>query len=211
VRRKATATAGRPATQRRAGNAPCPPCADSAAGWCDASTFHLAPHQARPPASAIPRLPLLQHAPDTGDTRADLAALLASLVATSEAIGTSLTGVVLAEQHEQPELLVHWRATVRVAALHVVNDIVETGLGAYIAHYTHQGDPDRGWVDAIVDTLWQGLAPVRAEHPQLERLARRSPLERSKASDQHIERVGPQARPPLADPIRLAYWCGSAR
>ena len=63
------------------------------------------------------------------------------------------------------------------AALQVVNDIVETGrqrgelradvdaqmtadliLGAYLAHYTHQGDPDQAWVDAIVDTLWRGLA-----------------------------------------------------
>ena len=127
--------------------------------------------------AAIPRLPLLRHPPHTGDTRADLAALLASLVATSEAIGISMTGVVLAEQHEHPELLARWRATVGVAALQVVNDIVETGrqrgelradvdaqitadliLGAYLAHYTHRGDPDRGWIDAIVDTLWQGLA-----------------------------------------------------
>jgi len=127
--------------------------------------------------AAIPRLPLLQHPPHTGDTRADLVALLASLVATSEAIGISMTGVVLAEQHEHPELLARWRATVGVAALQVVNDIVETGrqrgelradidakvtadliLGAYLAHFTHQGDPDRAWVGAIVDTLWRGLA-----------------------------------------------------
>jgi AcrR family transcriptional regulator len=127
--------------------------------------------------AAIPRLPLLQHPPHTGDTSADLAALLTSLVATSEAIGISMTGVVLAEQHEHPELLARWRATVGVAALQVVSDIVETGrqrgdlradvdakmtadliLGAYLAHYTHQGDPDRAWVDAIVDTLWRGLA-----------------------------------------------------
>src|SRR4051794_19394313 len=127
--------------------------------------------------AAIPRLPLLQHPPDTGDTRADLAALLAGLVATSEAIGTSMTGVVLAEQHEHPELLVRWRATVGVAALRVVDDIVESGrqrgdlradvdaqitadltLGASFAHSTHHGDPDQGWVDAIVDPLWQGLA-----------------------------------------------------
>jgi AcrR family transcriptional regulator len=127
--------------------------------------------------AAIPRLPLLQHPPHTGDTRTDLTELLASLVATSEAIGISMTGVVLAEQHEHPELLDRWRATVGVAALHVIDDIIETGrqrgelradvdaqttadliLGAYLAHYTHQGDPDPPWVDAIVDTLWQGLA-----------------------------------------------------
>ena len=69
------------------------------------------------------------------------------------------------------------RDGVGVAALQVVNDIVETGrqrgelradidakmtadliLGAYLAHFTHQGDPDRAWVGAIVDTLWRGLA-----------------------------------------------------
>src|SRR6478672_10557843 len=127
--------------------------------------------------AAIPRLPVLQHPPHTGDTRSDLVALLANLVATSEAIGISMTGVVLAEHHEHPELLARWRATVGVAALQVVNDIVETGrqrgelradidakatadliLGAYLAHFTHQGDPDRAWVGAIVDTLWRGLA-----------------------------------------------------
>jgi AcrR family transcriptional regulator len=127
--------------------------------------------------AAIPRLPLLQHPPHTGDTRSDLAALLASLVTTSEAIGISMTGVVLAEAHEHPELLARWRASVGAATLQVVNDIVETGrqrgelradvdaqttadliLGAYLAHYTHQGDPDDAWVDAIVDALWRGLA-----------------------------------------------------
>jgi AcrR family transcriptional regulator len=127
--------------------------------------------------AAIPRLPLLQHPTHTGDSRSDLAALLASLVTTSEAIGISMTGVVLAEAHEHPELLARWRASVGVAALQVVHDIVESGrqrgelradvdaqmtadliLGAYLSHYTHQGDPDQAWVDAIVDTLWRGLA-----------------------------------------------------
>jgi hypothetical protein len=64
-----------------------------------------------------------------------------------------------------------------VAAVQVVTDIIETGrqrgelradvealvtadliLGADLDHYTHQGDPDRAWADAIVDTLWRGLA-----------------------------------------------------
>jgi hypothetical protein len=102
-------------------------------------------------------------------------ALLASLVATAEAIGISMTGVVLAEQHEHPDCSPAG-APPSASPPQVVNDIVENGrnaancadidasvtadliLGAYLAHFTHQGDPDRAWVGAIVDTLWRGLA-----------------------------------------------------
>jgi AcrR family transcriptional regulator len=155
----------------------------TAAGVTEPTVYLRHPTKHDLAVAAIPRLPVLQHPPHTGDTRSDLVALLARLVETSEAIGISMTGVVLAEQHEHPELLARWRASVGVAALDVVNDIVQSGrqrgelradvdaeitadllLGAYLAHYTHQGHPNRAWVDDIVDTLWRGLAARSSSH-----------------------------------------------
>jgi hypothetical protein len=126
--------------------------------------------------AAIPRLPLLSHPPDTGATKKDTL-LLTDLVATAKALGLSLAGVVLAEEAEHPELLDHWRTTVGAASLRAVRTIVEHGqrrgevrgdvrapvvadliLGAYLAHYTHQGQPDRKWIAEVIDTLWPGLA-----------------------------------------------------
>ena len=127
--------------------------------------------------AAIPRLPMLTHPPNTGDTKADLGLLLRDLVATGETIGLSIAGVVLAEEFEHPELLDRWRTTVGAAALRAVHDIVEHGkrrgevrgdldapvvadliLGAYFGHYTHQGQPEQSWVDGVIDILWPGVA-----------------------------------------------------
>jgi hypothetical protein len=127
--------------------------------------------------AAIPRLPMLTNPPNTGNTRTDLTMLLQDVVTTGGSIGLAVAGVVLAEESEHPELLDHWRQTVGAAALRAVRDIVEHGqrrgevrsdvsaavvadliLGAYFGHYTHEGQPDRGWIDDVIATLWPGLA-----------------------------------------------------
>jgi AcrR family transcriptional regulator len=148
----------------------------AAAGVTEPTVYLRHPTKHDLAVAAIPRLPVMTDPPDTGDTRADLALLLADIVATSEAIGLSITGVVLAEESEHPELLDHWRVTVGAAALRAVSEIVEEGrrhgqvrgdvqaqivadliLGAYLGHYTHQGQPDNAWIEAVIDTLWPGL------------------------------------------------------
>ena len=126
--------------------------------------------------AAIARRPFLTNPPDTGDLSEDLIALLIDLIATAEAIGLSIIGVVLAEEPEHPELLAQWRAAVGSAASRAVEEIMERArqrgqigdslqpglvadliLGAYLAHCTHEGRPDRDWARQIVETLRPGL------------------------------------------------------
>jgi AcrR family transcriptional regulator len=126
--------------------------------------------------AAIARRPFLANPPDTGDLTEDLIALLTDLIATAEAIGLSIIGVVLAEEPEHPDLLARWRAAVGSAALRAVEEIINRArqrgqtrdnlqaglvadliLGAYLAHYTHEGPPDREWARQIVETLRPGL------------------------------------------------------
>jgi AcrR family transcriptional regulator len=149
----------------------------AAAGVTEPTVYLRHPTKHDLAVAAIPRLPMLTHPPDTGDTKADLRMLLGQLVANGEAIGLSITGVVLAEEGEHPELLDHWRTSVGAAALRAVHEIVERGqrrgqvraevqapvvadlvLGAYFGHYTHQGRPDPAWSGEVIDTLWPGLA-----------------------------------------------------
>jgi AcrR family transcriptional regulator len=149
----------------------------AAAGVTEPTVYLRHPTKHDLAVAAIPRLPMLSRPPDTGDTKRDLTLLLTDLVATGRTIGLSITGVVLAEESEHPELLEHWRTTVGAAALRAVHDIIEHGqrrgevrgdvrapivadllLGAYLGHYTHQGQPDRAWIGHVIDTLWPGLA-----------------------------------------------------
>jgi AcrR family transcriptional regulator len=149
----------------------------AAAGVTEPTVYLRHPTKHDLAVAAIPRLPMLSHPPNTGDTKKDLTLLLSDLVATGQAIGLAITGVVLAEEAEHPELLDHWRTTVGAAAVRAVHDIIEHGqrrgelrgdvqapvvadliLGAYFGHYTHQGQPDRAWIAAVIDTLWPGLA-----------------------------------------------------
>jgi AcrR family transcriptional regulator len=148
----------------------------AAAGVTEPTVYLRHPTKHDLAVAAIPRLPMLSRPPDTGDTKRDLTLLLTDLVATGGTIGLSITGVVLAEESEHPELLEHWRTTVGAAALRAVRDIIEHGqrrgqvrrdvrapivadllLGAYLGHYTHQGQPDRAWIRHVIDTLWPGL------------------------------------------------------
>ena len=149
----------------------------AAAGVTEPTVYLRHPTKHDLAVAAIPRLPMLSRPPDTGDTKRDLTLLLTDLVATGRTIGLSITGVVLAEESEHPELLEHWRTTVGAAALRAVHDIIEHGqrrgevrgdvrapivadllLGAYLGRYTHQGQPNRAWIRHLIDTLWPGLA-----------------------------------------------------
>jgi AcrR family transcriptional regulator len=148
----------------------------AAAGVTEPTVYLRYPTKHALAVAAIPRLPLLTHPPNTGETKTDLTLLLSDLVATGQAIGLSITGVVLAEEAEHPELLDQWRATVGAAALRAVSEIIEHGqrrgqvrkdvptrvvsdliLGAYLGHYTHEGQPDGAWIGEVIDTVWPGL------------------------------------------------------
>jgi AcrR family transcriptional regulator len=126
--------------------------------------------------AAIARRPFLTHPPNTGDVIQDLLVLVTELVTTAEAIGLGIVGVVLAEEPEHPELLARWRDEVGSAAVRVFAEIIERGrtrgqvrpgleaglvadlvVGAYLAHYTHDGAPDRRWARRLVETLRPAL------------------------------------------------------
>ncbi|HEY0398200.1 MAG TPA: TetR/AcrR family transcriptional regulator [Acidimicrobiia bacterium] len=149
----------------------------AAAGVTEPTVYLRHPTKHDLAVAAIPRLPMLNHPPDTGDTKTDLTLLLTDLVATGRAIGLAMTGVVLAEEAEHPELLDHWRATVGAAAVGAVHDIIKHGqrrgevrrdvrtpvvadliLGAYFGRYTHQGQPDRAWIRDVINIVWPGVA-----------------------------------------------------
>jgi AcrR family transcriptional regulator len=122
--------------------------------------------------AAIARRPFLTDPHDTGDITTDLIALLTDVIETGAAIGLGIVGVVLAEEAEHPELLARWRATVGSAASRGIEKIIERGrqrgqvpagvkpgivadlvIGAYLAHYTHKGRPNRAWARQVVETL----------------------------------------------------------
>jgi hypothetical protein len=84
----------------------------------------------------------------------------------------ALTGAVLAEEHDHPELLERWRVGVGSALRNILGRIVERGqnrgqlraglsadlvsdllLGAHLAHYTYRGRPGRGWPRQVTNAL----------------------------------------------------------
>ena len=144
----------------------------AAAGVSEPTVYLRYPTKYDLAVAAIARRPFLTDPPDTGDVIDDLLALVIDLAATAEAIGLGIVGVVLAEEPEHPELLARWRDQVGSAAVRVFAEIIEGGqrrgqvrpdlqaglvadlvVGAYLAHYTHEGVPDRPWARQLVETL----------------------------------------------------------
>ncbi len=149
----------------------------AAAGVTEPTVYLRHPTKHDLAVAAIARLPMLTHPPDTGDTKADLAALLNEFVNIGQTIGLAVVGVVLVEESEHPELLDRWRNTVGSAGLRAVGHIVQRGqqrgqvradvqaslvadliLGAYLARYTHEGQPDCAWIADIIGAVWPGLS-----------------------------------------------------
>jgi AcrR family transcriptional regulator len=113
-------------------------------------------------------------APDTGSARDDLVAVLdfARL-----RFDPSVTGTLLTEEREHPELLEAARRQMIVPAIdrfrHVLRAGIERGelradldvdaaahalLGSFFIRYLERGRPQAGWADAIVDELWPSFA-----------------------------------------------------
>jgi len=130
--------------------------------------------------AAVAQIPLLADPPDSGDAFDDLTTLLRRLGAATDAAGGAmvLTGTVLAEARQHPELLEQWRTTVGGTLTGIVERIVEQGqargqlaagvrpdlvadliLGAHFARYSYRGRPKPGWARSVIDALRPALAP----------------------------------------------------
>lgn len=117
--------------------------------------------------------------PDTGNTRTDLIVQLRRFrQGASRPYGMSLVGTVLAEEHETPQLLCHFREDVvgprralfrailqRAREREELRDGADLDLainllvGAFYAQYL-EGTPFAGdWAERVVDTVLRGIAP----------------------------------------------------
>lgn len=117
--------------------------------------------------------------PDTGDTRADLIAQLRRFQGgASRPYGMSLIGTVLAEEHETPQLLRHFREDVVAPRRELFRAILERArdrgevrediniglsvnllVGAFYAQYLEGRPLGEGWAECVVDTVLWGLLP----------------------------------------------------
>ena len=115
--------------------------------------------------------------PATDDVRADLVAELRHFRASvTRPHGMSFVGTVLAEEHEHPALLEHFRARLvapRRSRLHAVLrrgqrqgalradldvEVLVTALtGSLYAGYLADGDPAADWPERVVDALWPAM------------------------------------------------------
>jgi AcrR family transcriptional regulator len=112
--------------------------------------------------------------PDTGSARNDLARVLdfARL-----RFDLSITGTLLADERERPELLELARQQMIVPAIDRFRQVLRAGitrgelrsdldvdaaahalLGSFFIRYIELGRPGPGWSEGIVDTLWPAFA-----------------------------------------------------
>src|SRR3954468_5174252 len=108
--------------------------------------------------------------PDTGSARDDLATVLDFA---RKRFDVSVTGTLLAEEREHPELLEAARRQMIVPALDRFRTVLRAGidrgelradldldsiahalLGSFFLRYLESGRPRPGWARGVVDTLW---------------------------------------------------------
>src|SRR6058998_99580 len=113
-------------------------------------------------------------APDTGDARQDL---IAHLELARRTFDISLSGTLLVEEEDHPELLDQFRERMLAPRFAQVAAAFERGkergevredldvqtavhalMGSFVVHYLSVGRPKRGWAERVVDTLWPAFA-----------------------------------------------------
>lgn len=115
--------------------------------------------------------------PQTGETRADLVTHLQRFAAAAgRPYGMAMIGTVLAEEHETPELLRHFREDVVTSRRRIFRGLLEKAdergelrsgvdldlainllVGAYYAQYLEGRPFDDGWAARVVDTILAGI------------------------------------------------------
>ncbi len=147
----------------------------AAAGVTEPTVYLRHPTKHDLAVAAIARLPMLTHPPDTGDTKADLTALLHQFVEIGHTIGLAAIGVVLVEESEHPELLDRWRHTVGAAGLRAVEQIVQRGSAAgrdFERGCRRRSSPICSWAPISLATPHKGQQPRLDRGNHQRRLAR---------------------------------------
>jgi AcrR family transcriptional regulator len=115
--------------------------------------------------------------PDTGSARDDLVAVLDFA---RQYFDLSITGTLLAEERERPELLESARRQMIVPAIDRFRRVLRAGiqrgevrsdldvdgaahalLGSFFIRYLEDGRPAAGWAEGLVDALWPAFAARR--------------------------------------------------
>jgi AcrR family transcriptional regulator len=127
--------------------------------------------------ATINHLNMDEPAPDTGSAPDDLVAVLDFA---RQRFDLSVTGTLLTEERQRPELLEAARRQMIVPAIDRFRQVLRAGiargelrtdldvdaaahalLGSFFMRYLELGRPRPGWAEGIVETLWPAFAAAR--------------------------------------------------
>jgi AcrR family transcriptional regulator len=150
-----------------------------AAGVAKTTVYRRYPSTVELVLATINHLNLDEPLPDTGSAHGDL---VAALEFARTRFDLSITGTLLAEERERPELLEAGRRQMIVPAVDRFRGVLRAGiergelrpdldidgaadalLGSFFIHYVERGRPGEHWAEGVVETLWPAL--VSAEPP----------------------------------------------
>jgi AcrR family transcriptional regulator len=116
---------------------------------------------------------------DTGSARGDLEAFVRQTldVLRRDGLGFRMMGTLLAKERSEPALIELFRRVILLPRMQIGADILDRGIARgeirpditidvviqaiggsfFVRHLVGQPDDD-GWLDAVFDTLWQGIA-----------------------------------------------------
>src|SRR3954451_11473354 len=145
----------------------------AAAGVAKTTVYRRYPSTAELVLATILHLNTGAPVPDTGSARDDLTTVLDFA---RKRFDVSITGTLLAEEREHPELLEAARRQMIVPALDRFRTVLRAGidrgelradldldaishalLGSFFLSYLESGRPRPGWAGEVVDTLWPAL------------------------------------------------------
>ena len=146
----------------------------AAAGVAKTTVYRRYPSTVDLVLATINHLNTGEPAPDTGSARDDLTAVLEFARLRFD---LSVTGTLLTEERERPELLEAARRQMIVPAIDRFRQVLRAGiergelradldldaaahalLGSFFIHYLERGRPGPRWTAGIVDTLWPAFA-----------------------------------------------------
>ena len=146
----------------------------AAAGVAKTTVYRRYPSTVELVLATINHLNLDEPLPDTGSAHDDLVAVLEFA---RMRFDLSITGTLLAEERERPELLEAGRRQMIVPAIDRFRRVLRAGvergelrpdldvdaaadalLGSFFIHYAERGRPGEHWAEGVVKTLWPALA-----------------------------------------------------